>query len=101
MKSARKRTKMLKIEKGKKMKKLENFLFGSLYSPVEFGKEDDEELKEDGVDKGSALFFTDKSASSILLFMKRMQNSRRVVMIKRKPGKENPYGWMKKKKRPV
>ncbi|CAL5436800.1 unnamed protein product [Camellia sinensis] len=58
--------KMLEIEEGKKMKKLENFLFGSLYSPVEFGKEDDEELREDGVDKGSALFFTDKSANSIL-----------------------------------
>ncbi|KAI7990948.1 hypothetical protein LOK49_LG12G01363 [Camellia lanceoleosa] len=58
--------KMLEIEEGKKMKKLENFLFGSLYSPVEFGKEDDEELREDGVDKGSALFFTDKSANSLL-----------------------------------
>ncbi|CAL5432833.1 unnamed protein product [Camellia sinensis] len=58
--------KMLEIEEGKKMKKLENFLFGSLYSPVEFGKEDDEELREDGVDKGSALFFADKSANSIL-----------------------------------
>lgn len=58
--------KMLEIEEGKKMKKLENFLFGSLYSPVEFGKEDDEELREDGVDKGSALFFTDKSANSVL-----------------------------------
>ncbi|KAI8011343.1 hypothetical protein LOK49_LG06G00341 [Camellia lanceoleosa] len=48
------------------MKKFENFLFGSLYSPVEFGKEDDEELREDEIDKGSALFFTDKSTSSIL-----------------------------------
>ncbi|THF96470.1 hypothetical protein TEA_027725 [Camellia sinensis var. sinensis] len=58
--------KMLEIEEGKKMKKLENFLFGSLYSPIKFGKEDDEELREDGVDKGSALFFTDKSANSVL-----------------------------------
>lgn len=58
--------KMLEIEEGKKMKRLENFLFGSLYSPVEFGKEDDEELREDRVDKGSALFFTDKSANSVL-----------------------------------
>ncbi|KAL7164752.1 hypothetical protein ACSBR2_040623 [Camellia fascicularis] len=47
------------------MKKLENFLFGSLYSLVEFGKEDDEELR-DGVDKSSALFFTDKSVNSVL-----------------------------------
>ncbi|GMP52217.1 hypothetical protein CsSME_00018125 [Camellia sinensis var. sinensis] len=46
--------------------KLENFLFGSLRSPVEFGKEDDEELREDVVDKGSALFFTDKSANTVL-----------------------------------
>ncbi|KAL7217758.1 hypothetical protein ACSBR2_011071 [Camellia fascicularis] len=58
--------KMLEIEEGKNMKKLENFLFGSLYSPVEFGKEDHKELREDGVDKGSALFFTDKSAKSVL-----------------------------------
>ncbi|CAL5429411.1 unnamed protein product [Camellia sinensis] len=56
--------KQLEIEEGKKMK-LENFLFGSLNSPVEFGKEDDEELR-DGVDKSSALFFTDKSVNSVL-----------------------------------
>ncbi|CAL5432152.1 unnamed protein product [Camellia sinensis] len=47
------------------MKKLENFLFGSLDSPVEFGKEDDEELR-DGVEKSSALFFTDKATNSVL-----------------------------------
>ncbi|KAF5938781.1 hypothetical protein HYC85_023040 [Camellia sinensis] len=51
------------------MKKLENFLFGSLYSPVEFGKEDDEELR-DGVDKSSALFFTNKSGNSVLFVYK-------------------------------
>ncbi|KAI7994311.1 hypothetical protein LOK49_LG11G02020 [Camellia lanceoleosa] len=45
------------------MKKLENFLFGSLY--FESGKEDDEELR-DGVDKSSALLFTNKSANSVL-----------------------------------
>ncbi|XP_057473900.1 U3 small nucleolar RNA-associated protein 18 homolog [Actinidia eriantha] len=57
--------KQLEIEQKKEMNKLENFLFGSLYSPVEFGKDDDEELR-DGVDKSSALFFTDRSANSIL-----------------------------------
>ncbi|KAL7182414.1 hypothetical protein ACSBR1_041174 [Camellia fascicularis] len=57
--------KQLEIEEGKKMKKLENFLFGSLDSPVEFGKEDDEELR-DGADKTSALFFTDKAVNSVL-----------------------------------
>ncbi|PSR94838.1 U3 small nucleolar RNA-associated protein [Actinidia chinensis var. chinensis] len=57
--------KQLEIEQKKEMNKLENFLFGSLYSPIEFGKDDDEELR-DGVDKSSALFFTDRSANSIL-----------------------------------
>ncbi|KAF5940699.1 hypothetical protein HYC85_021866 [Camellia sinensis] len=47
------------------MMKLETFLFGCLDSPVEFGKEDDEELRG-GVDKSSALFFTEKSANSVL-----------------------------------
>ncbi|KAL1188975.1 putative U3 small nucleolar RNA-associated protein 18 [Cardamine amara subsp. amara] len=40
------------------MKKLENLLFGSLYSPVTFGKGDGEEEEEDG----SALFHVDRSA---------------------------------------
>ncbi|KAL6959865.1 hypothetical protein U1Q18_040016, partial [Sarracenia purpurea var. burkii] len=50
--------KQLEIKQENEMKKLENFLFGSLYSPVEFGKQDDEE--------SSALFFTDRSANSVL-----------------------------------
>ncbi|KAA8534303.1 hypothetical protein F0562_031820 [Nyssa sinensis] len=57
--------KQLEIEQEREMKKLENFLFGSLYSPAEFGKDDEEELI-DGVEKGSALFFIDRSANSIL-----------------------------------
>jgi len=57
--------KQLEIEQEKEMKKLENSLFGSLYSPVEFGKEDDEELRY-GIDKSPALFFTDRSANSVL-----------------------------------
>ncbi|KAA8534307.1 hypothetical protein F0562_031866 [Nyssa sinensis] len=57
--------KQLEIEQEREMKKLENFLFGSLYSPAKFGKDDEEELI-DGVEKGSALFFTDRSANSVL-----------------------------------
>ncbi|KAK2976622.1 hypothetical protein RJ640_021424 [Escallonia rubra] len=50
----------LEIEQEREMKKLESFLFGSLHSPVEFGKDSEEELRE-GVDD-PALFFTDRSA---------------------------------------
>ncbi|KAJ7968389.1 U3 small nucleolar RNA-associated protein 18-like [Quillaja saponaria] len=46
-------------EQMKEMKKLESFLFGSLYSPVEFGTGDDEEARN-GAAKDSALFFTDQ-----------------------------------------
>ncbi|KAL3828011.1 hypothetical protein ACJIZ3_016813 [Penstemon smallii] len=53
------------IEQEKEMKKLENFLFGSLYTPVQFGKDDEEEDRAE-VDNSSALFFTDKSADSAL-----------------------------------
>ncbi|XP_057950003.1 U3 small nucleolar RNA-associated protein 18 homolog [Malania oleifera] len=56
--------KQLEVEQ-REMTKLENFLFGSLYSPVEFGKEDQEEVR-DGSEKGSALFFTDLLANSEL-----------------------------------
>ncbi|XP_062027180.1 U3 small nucleolar RNA-associated protein 18 homolog [Rosa rugosa] len=52
------------VEQEKETKKLENFLFGSIYSPVEFGKEDEEEAV-DQVDKGSALFFVDRSGSIV------------------------------------
>ncbi|MED6216769.1 hypothetical protein PIB30_010797 [Stylosanthes scabra] len=48
----------------KEMKKLESFLFGTLYSPVEFGKEDSE--VETGDTESSDLFFTDRSANSVL-----------------------------------
>ncbi|KAJ7946855.1 U3 small nucleolar RNA-associated protein 18-like [Quillaja saponaria] len=56
---------LLAIEQVKEMKKLESFLFGSLYSPVEFGTGDDEETRS-GAAKDSALFFTDRSANSTL-----------------------------------
>lgn len=61
----------LVIEQEREMKKLENSLFGSLYSPVEFGKEDKEEI-QDKLEKGSALFIIDRSANSMLLFICRI-----------------------------
>jgi U3 small nucleolar RNA-associated protein 18 len=54
----------LVIEQEREMKKLENSLFGSLYSPVEFGKEDED--IQDRAEKSSALFFMDRSANSML-----------------------------------
>ncbi|KAH6798608.1 Transducin/WD40 repeat-like superfamily protein [Perilla frutescens var. frutescens] len=64
-KGPKKNDELLEIEEGKQMKKLESFLFGSLHSPVEFGKDDEEEAKEE-VDNSSALFFTDRTANSML-----------------------------------
>lgn len=52
----------LEIEQEREMNKLENFLFGSLYSPIEFGKHN-EEMRDDS---SAALFFTDRSANSML-----------------------------------
>lgn len=54
----------LAIEQEKEMKTLENVLFGSLYSPLEFGKEEEE--SQDGMDKGSDLFFMDRSGNNML-----------------------------------
>ncbi|CAL0303814.1 unnamed protein product [Lupinus luteus] len=53
----------------KEMKKLENFLFSSLYSPVEFGKEDNQ-VDADDTANGSDLFFTDRSADTVLTVYK-------------------------------
>lgn len=64
-KGPRENDERLEIEEGKQMKKLESFLFGSLHSPVEFGKDDEEEAREE-VDNSSALFFTDRTANSML-----------------------------------
>ncbi|XP_050238850.1 U3 small nucleolar RNA-associated protein 18 homolog [Mercurialis annua] len=50
------------IDEGKEMKRLENFLFGSLYSPIEFGN-DGGENAHNGIENGSA-FFVDRSANS-------------------------------------
>ncbi|XAR73323.1 hypothetical protein NMG60_11007248 [Bertholletia excelsa] len=57
--------KQLQMEREREMRKLENFLFGSLYSPVEFGKEEEDEMW-DQADKSSASFFTDKSGDNVL-----------------------------------
>ncbi|KAI3684739.1 hypothetical protein L6452_33965 [Arctium lappa] len=53
-----KENKQAEIEQEMEMKKLENALFGSLH-PVEFGKDSD-------INEDSALFFTDRSANSVL-----------------------------------
>ncbi|GER55290.1 transducin/WD40 repeat-like superfamily protein [Striga asiatica] len=66
--------KQIEIEQEEEVKRLENILFGSLYNKVEFGKdaeEDEEEEEERGGEaegelEDTALFFTDKSANSML-----------------------------------
>lgn len=58
-------SKPMGIAEEKEIKKLENSLFGSLYSSIAFGKDDEEEVRDD-FDDSSALFFTDRSANSVL-----------------------------------
>ncbi|XP_009772264.1 U3 small nucleolar RNA-associated protein 18 homolog [Nicotiana tabacum] len=55
----------LEVEQEKEMKKLENLLFGSLYNPVGFRKDDEEEKRNDG-EYDSAMFFVDRFADSAL-----------------------------------
>ncbi|KZV51039.1 hypothetical protein F511_01831 [Dorcoceras hygrometricum] len=65
------------------MKKLENVLFGSLFSPLEFGKGDEEEARDE-VDNGTPLFFTDRSANnmmSVYEFSKRDDKKRKPVWV--------------------
>lgn len=59
--------KKLQIEEELEMTELGNFLFGSLHSPVEFGKENgnDGEARFDG-DDDSALFVMDRSGSAAM-----------------------------------
>ncbi|XP_044466156.1 U3 small nucleolar RNA-associated protein 18 homolog [Mangifera indica] len=57
--------KRLGMEQEKEMKKLENFLFGSIYAPVEFGKEDEEGFQGEG-ENGPAAYFVDYSADRML-----------------------------------
>ncbi|GAA0173066.1 hypothetical protein LIER_26762 [Lithospermum erythrorhizon] len=65
IKKKRKQSKKDEEQQQKEMENLENMLFGSLYSPVEFGK-DNEEVEEagDGDANGSALFVLDRSGNS-------------------------------------
>lgn len=63
------------IEQGEEMKKLENLLFGSLYSPVEFGKDDEEEVTKTTMETDSAFFFTDRSADTAHLAYKEDEES--------------------------
>ncbi|XVF60810.1 hypothetical protein PTKIN_Ptkin08bG0077900 [Pterospermum kingtungense] len=65
-KRKKEKEKKIEIEQEKEVKKLENFLFGSIYSPVEFGKEG-EENAQDVAEDGSALFFLDSSANNVEL----------------------------------
>lgn len=55
----------LKVEEEQEMKRLESLLFGSLHSSIEFGKEEGGEVEDEAPDD-SALFFVDRSASSVL-----------------------------------
>ncbi|KAG2719044.1 hypothetical protein I3760_03G249100 [Carya illinoinensis] len=64
-KERREEDEKLAIEQDREMKKLENSLFGSLYSPVEFGNEDTEDT-QDWAENGSALFIMDRTASGVL-----------------------------------
>ncbi|KAL9411626.1 hypothetical protein AB3S75_045264 [Citrus x aurantiifolia] len=63
----RKREKELQrqLEQVKETKRLENVLFGSLYDPIEFGKEDEEKV-QDEAETSSAMCFVDPSANSML-----------------------------------
>lgn len=55
------------VEEEMEMKKLENLLFGSLYNPVGFGKDDDdEETRDHDGGNDSAMFFVDRVADSAL-----------------------------------
>ncbi|OMO88014.1 hypothetical protein CCACVL1_08593 [Corchorus capsularis] len=65
-KRKKEKEKQLEREQEAEMKKLENFLFGSIYSPIEFGKES-EENAQDVAEDGSALFFLDHSANNVEL----------------------------------
>ncbi|KAL1331146.1 hypothetical protein HN51_048397 [Arachis hypogaea] len=64
LKAKKRKREQSEMQQVREMKKLESFLFGSLYSPVEFGKEDNE--VEIGDKKSSDLFFTDRSANNVL-----------------------------------
>ncbi|XP_065861028.1 U3 small nucleolar RNA-associated protein 18 homolog [Euphorbia lathyris] len=56
----------MEIDEGREMKRLENVLFGSLHSPIEFGNKEEENTVVVEAENPSALFFVDRSANSAL-----------------------------------
>lgn len=62
-KERKEENKKVEIEQEAEIKKLENFLFGSLYSPVDFAKDEDEEDRKEVVND-TAMYFVDRSANS-------------------------------------
>ncbi|XP_019154104.1 PREDICTED: U3 small nucleolar RNA-associated protein 18 homolog [Ipomoea nil] len=64
-KKRKKHRKELEPEEVREMKRLENFLFGSLHSPIEFGNVDEKTTTEEA-EKDSAVFFVDRHANSSL-----------------------------------
>ncbi|KAK8357862.1 hypothetical protein V6Z12_A05G445100 [Gossypium hirsutum] len=57
----------IEVEQEKEIKKLESFLFGSIYSPLEFGKQVEETAHDVVAQDGSALFFLDSSTNDVEL----------------------------------
>lgn len=57
---------IMEIEQEMEMMRLQNFLFGSLYSPVKFGNDEEDDQKSSIVDESSAMFFVDRTANSAL-----------------------------------
>ncbi|KAK6259346.1 hypothetical protein SCA6_013820 [Theobroma cacao] len=65
-KRRKEKEKQIEMEQEKEIKKLEKFLFGSIYSPVEFGKTGEENAQVVAQD-GSTLFFLDRSVNNLEL----------------------------------
>ncbi|XP_019164902.1 PREDICTED: U3 small nucleolar RNA-associated protein 18 homolog [Ipomoea nil] len=65
-KKRKKHRKELEAEEVREMKRLETFLFGSLHSPIEFGKVDEKPTTTEEAEKDSAVFFVDRHANSSL-----------------------------------
>ncbi|XP_051142918.1 U3 small nucleolar RNA-associated protein 18 homolog [Andrographis paniculata] len=55
----------MKIDQQNEIKKLENLLFGSLHSSIEFGRDSEKEGRDE-LDGNSALFFTDRTADNVM-----------------------------------
>lgn len=66
-KRKKEKEKQIEVEQETEMKKLESFLFGSIYSPLEFGKQVEEKAHDVVAEDGSALFFLDSSTNDVEL----------------------------------